>query len=259
MDVTKKQEFELERLSVDLSNYCSKSCDFCYNKSNTHGIINWQPDEVIQLATDCAKNGLKAISLGGGEPFEYDGVYKVITALTPILFVSITSNGLPLLSENKFQKLLENKPDKIHLTIHQPDDENENRKTIDLLRKIKQHEIKVGINVLVSANKISETKKLVQYLYLSGYSENQIIFVPRKYTQIPTTKQVAEVAGSPYFQSATCLTDCTKSKRFCSISWDKKVNYCSFSTGKMSLKELSYNGVIEALSKIDSLSCVNTC
>jgi hypothetical protein len=30
----------------------------------------WQPQEVISFALDCIAHGIKAVSLGGGEPFE---------------------------------------------------------------------------------------------------------------------------------------------------------------------------------------------
>ena len=73
----------VERLSIDLSNYCSKQCSFCYNHSTKEGNTLWKPSEVIAFASDCVKNGVKAVSLGGGEPFEYDGVFEVIDALYP--------------------------------------------------------------------------------------------------------------------------------------------------------------------------------
>lgn len=248
-------KFRLERLSIDLSNYCSKACDFCYNHSSLKGPTEWKPDEVILMALDCAKNGLKAISLGGGEPFEYDGIFKIISALTPDLFVSVTSNGLPLLNPDTFQLLSQNKPDKIHLTIHRPDDEDEWKRTIFLLNRIKKLDIKTGINIFVSADKIAAAKILTQNLYQYGIKPGQIIFVPRKYNLIPTAGQVAEVSGMHYFQSAACLTKCERSSRFCSVSWDKQVSYCSYSPGKASLNEYTYKALLQALENVNFINC----
>ena len=62
-----------EIISIDLSNYCTKQCSFCYNHSRKDGNTLWQVDEVISFASDCISHGIKALSLGGGEPFEYDG------------------------------------------------------------------------------------------------------------------------------------------------------------------------------------------
>ena len=59
----------------------------------------WKPQEVIDFASDCIEHGVKAVSLGGGEPFEYNGVFEVIDALYPKCYLSVTSNGLPLEDE----------------------------------------------------------------------------------------------------------------------------------------------------------------
>ena len=73
----------MELLSIDLSNFCSKKCPFCYNHSTKEGNVMWTPDEVIAFASDCIAHGVKAVSLGGGEPFEYDGIFQVIDSLYP--------------------------------------------------------------------------------------------------------------------------------------------------------------------------------
>lgn len=129
----------IEMLSIDLSNYCSKGCKFCYNRSNSAGNTEWKVDEVIAFIKDCVANGVQAVSLGGGEPFEYDGVFRVLEAIYPLCYVSVTSNGLPLENAVIWQKLTMVKPDKIHLTIHNPDNESEVTRVLnrlDCLKKI---------------------------------------------------------------------------------------------------------------------------
>jgi len=248
--------FFLQRISIDLSNRCSKACDFCYNRSFAEGKIEWQPQEVIDLVKDCVKNGLQSVSLGGGEPFEYDGIFEIISALTPIVFVSVTSNGLPLKNSDVWDKLAKNKPDKIHLTIHNPANEEEICHTLYLINLLRQENIKSGINLLVSSDKIQKTKHLTQYLVKSRISRKEIIFVPRKFTLQPTPKQVLEVANNEPFQSPSCLVSCKPSERFCSLSCDKKVNFCSYSPSKVVLKEISYNGIVNALHSIKFKSCM---
>ena len=95
----------IELLSIDLSNYCSKQCSFCYNHSTLKGNTLWQPSEVIAFASDCIKHGIKAVSLGGGEPFEYEGTFDVIKALYPQCYLSVTTNGLPLENSVVWHKL----------------------------------------------------------------------------------------------------------------------------------------------------------
>lgn len=246
---------KLERISLDVSNQCSKACNFCYNHSTPAGRTEWLPSEIINLATDCSENGVKALSLGGGEPLEYNSIFEVISALKPYLFVSISSNGLPLLNDSIFVKLLKNPPHKIHLSIHNAINTNEIQQTISTAKKLEGNGIKTGINFLVSSNELEQAKALTKRLYKNGFSSEQIIFIPRKFEFTPTATEVAHVAGKKYFQSAGCLSGCAASLRFCSISWDKKVNYCSYSPGKSPLKSLDYAGVINALRDINFRTC----
>jgi len=247
------ENFQLQRLSIDLSNRCSKACDFCYNHSFAGGKTLWRPQEIVDLVKDCAKNGLQAVSLGGGEPFEYEGIFEIISALTPILFVSVTSNGLPLKNETILRQLLKNKPDKIHFTIHSPDDADD---TLFLINLLKHEDIKTGINLLVSSDKIQETKYLTKRLGELGISRKEIIFIPRRFSLQPTPQQMVEVAGNEPFQSPSCLLACRPAKRFCSLLWDKQVNFCSYSPSRVPLPEISYNGIINALQSIIFKSCM---
>ena len=125
-----------EIISIDLSNYCTKQCSFCYNHSRKDGNTLWQVDEVISFASDCISHGIKALSLGGGEPFEYDGVFDIIDALFPKCYLSVTTNGLPLENVDVWQMLTEHKPDKVHVTIHHPDYIQEVRRVINIVKQL---------------------------------------------------------------------------------------------------------------------------
>lgn len=84
----------IELLSIDLSNYCTKQCPFCYNNSTKEGNVMWKPDEVIAFAKDCVAHGVKAVSLGGGEPFEYDGILDIIDAPRLYLLPNIDNDHI---------------------------------------------------------------------------------------------------------------------------------------------------------------------
>lgn len=245
----------IELLSIDLSNYCSKQCSFCYNHSTREGNTMWKPSEVINFASDCIRHGVKAVSLGGGEPFEYEGIFEVIEALYPQCYLSVTSNGLPLEEPEVWQKLERCKPDKIHVTIHHPENEKEVERVEALLPRIDALGIKPGLNLLVSADKIDAAKEVFQRMskILAG---EQIILVPQRFSNTPTPKQLASVAGGKPFQSPSCLLACKRPENFCSVSWDKKVNSCSFASGKEPLETLDYNGLQQALGKVKWKSCV---
>jgi MoaA/NifB/PqqE/SkfB family radical SAM enzyme len=129
----------------------------------------WKPEEVIRFASDCVAHGVRAVSLGGGEPFEYDGIFDVIDALYPKCYLSVTSNGLPLEEYEVWKRLLEHSPDKIHLTIHQPDNKEEVQRVIQMVLKLGKTKIKPGVNLLVGQDKIVQAKEVYRQLmkYLS--------------------------------------------------------------------------------------------
>lgn len=236
----------IEILSIDLSNYCSKQCYFCYNHSTLAGNTLWNPSEVIDFAVDCVKHGVKAISLGGGEPFEYEGVFDVIDGLFPLCYLSVTSNGLPLENVEIWKKLVSHKPDKIHITIHHPDDAQEVERVELLVKRIDSIGIKPGVNLLVSADRLNESSVVFQR-FCQVLSNEQIILVPQRLSNTPSPKQLSVVARGMPFQSPSCLLGCNRPTNFCSVSWDKKVNACSFARGKYPLKTLDYHGLMEAL------------
>ena len=245
----------LDRISIDLSNYCSKQCDFCYNHSTKKGNVIWTVEELISFVLDLHKHGIDAVSFGGGEPFEYDGIFDLISGLMDEMYVSITSNGLPLENEEVFSKLLENKPDKIHITIHHPENQAEVERVIKMVKKISAEGIKSGVNLLVSDFNASEAKAVYAELLSNEITSDRIILIPRRFTCMPTPKQISDIACGKPFQSPSCLTGCKKPTEFCSVSWDKKVNWCSYAGGKQPLKELSYNGLMEALNQVNFICC----
>lgn len=244
----------IELLSIDLSNYCSKQCSFCYNHSRKEGNTVWKPSEVIDFASDCIAHGVKAVSLGGGEPFEYNGVFEVIDALYTKCYLSVTSNGLPLEDPEIWNMLEQHKPDKIHVTIHQPDNEKEVNRVEALLPRIEAIGIKPGLNLLVGADKIEAATKVFQRM-TKILDNDQIILVPQRFSNTPTPKQLASVAGGKPFQSPSCLLACKRPENFCSVSWDKKVNSCSFAPNKIALESIDFKGLSEALSKVNWKRC----
>ena len=244
----------LEMLSIDVTNYCSKECPFCYNHSHREGNTMWLPQEIISFATDCVDHGVKAISLGGGEPFEYEGIFDVICDLQRKCYLSVTSNGLPLEDEAVWNKLLSARPDKIHITIHRPQDDDEVLRVLEKMALLQEIGIKPGINLLVGADNIQAAKaaygKATKILAF-----DQIILVPQRFSNTPSPKQLASVSIGHPFQSPSCLLSCIRPTKFASVSWDKKVNSCSFAGGKTVLTTLDFAGLREALSKVSFRSC----
>ncbi|MCR5400902.1 MAG: radical SAM protein [Treponema sp.] len=245
----------LDRISIDLSNYCSKQCEFCYNHSTKEGNVLWTIEELISFVLDLHKHGIDAVSFGGGEPFEYDGIFELISGLMSEMYVSVTSNGLPLEKEEVFSELLQNKPDKVHLTIHHPENKAEVERVTGMVKRIAAEGIKSGVNLLVSDFNLIEAKAAYSELLENGITADRIILIPRRFTCEPTAKQLSEIACGKPFQSPSCLTGCKQPTEFCSVSWDKKVNWCSYATGKQAITKFTYEGLMEALSKVQFGCC----
>ena len=247
----------IELLSIGLSNYCSKQCSFCYNHSTKEGNVMWEPHEVISFCSDCIENGIKAVSLGGGEPFEYDGIFEIIDSLYPKCYLSITTNGLPLMKEEVWNKLMLHKPDKVHITIHNPDNNSEVERVMAQIERLKETGIKPGVNLLVGANKV-DAAKIVYCKLKEIINADQIIVIPQRFGNTPTPKQLSVVAGGKPFQSPSCLLGCKRPTEFVSVSWDKKVNSCSYAPNKENLKTLDYKGLTDALKNVNWKSCLRT-
>lgn len=247
----------IKLLSIDLTNYCSKACGFCYNHSRKNGNVVWTPEEVVAFAKDCISHGVEAISLGGGEPLEYEGLFDVIDQLKQSAYVSVTTNGLPLDDNGIWDRLMNHSPDKMHISIHHPDNLLEIGRVTRQIRQLSATHIKPGVNLLVSNDKIEECRKIYQRIRAT-LEPSQIILVPLRYSNTPTPKQMAYITDGHPFQSASCLLGCKPPTNFASISWDKKVNLCSYAGGKQPLKRQTFAGLIEALDAIQFKSCQQT-
>lgn len=217
----------------------------------------WEPHEVISFCSDCIENGIKAVSLGGGEPFEYDGIFEIIDSLYPKCYLSITTNGLPLMKEEVWNKLMLHKPDKVHITIHNPDNNSEVERVMAQIERLKETGIKPGVNLLVSADKV-DAAKVVYSKLKEIINADQIIVIPQRFSNTPTPKQLSVVAGGKPFQSPSCLLGCKRPTVFVSVSWDKKVNSCSYAPNKENLKTLDYKGLTDALKNVNWKSCLRT-
>lgn len=244
----------IEQISIDLSNYCSKGCPFCYNSSNRDGATSWKPSEVIEFAKSCIEGGVKAVSLGGGEPLEYEGIFDIIEALYPLTYLTLTTNGLPLDSPSLIESLKLRKPDKMHISIHNSDNETEVARVLRQVTLLEELEIKPGVNLLISAKKTEHCKAVYASLR-KLLEQDQIILIPQRFIDTPTAPQLASVTEGEPFQSPSCLLKCERPKHFASTSWDKKVNWCSYAGGKQPLDSLDYQGLVSALLKVKFTSC----
>ena len=178
----------------------------------------------------------------------------IIEALYPLTYLTLTTNGLPLDSPSIIDSLKFHKPYKIHISIHNSDNETEVSRVLRQITLLMDLGIKPGVNLLINANKVEQCKS-VYGLLRKLLEKDQIILIPQRFSNTPTPQQLASVTGGEPFQSPSCLLRCERPKQFVSISWDKKVNWCSYAGGKQPLESLNFQGLIDALQKVSFTSC----
>jgi MoaA/NifB/PqqE/SkfB family radical SAM enzyme len=244
----------IERLSIELTNQCSKRCSFCYNHSHPSGSTSWTPDELVIFLSDCAKWGTKAVSFGGGEPLEYPGLFEVLKRSQGLLFRSVTSNGLHLSGEI-LDRLVAAHPDKVHISIHFPERSLEVKRVIEQVKQLEALGIRSGVNLLVSKSQLVSAALTARSLHDSGIMGDRIVYLPIRGKDTPDPKEIGIVAGDRPFQSMSCLMNCQKSPHFCSISWDKQVGWCSYTTARRPLKRLTAEALEMALQDLPLVFC----
>jgi hypothetical protein len=243
----------IQRISIEVSNQCSKGCWFCYNGSGPGGRTGWTPDELVDFVTDCARAGTQAVSFGGGEPLEWDGIFETLTRLQGTLFRSLTTHGLLL--ERHFVSLLAAAPDKVHVSVHFPGNDREVQRVIRQVHQLADCGISSGVNLLVARSGLEEARRAARELRLSGISNERITYLPMRGQDTPTPGELAVVAGREAFQSMTCLPACEASPRFCSIGWDRQVGWCSYTGARTPLRVLTAFGLQQAMDGLALESC----
>ena len=244
----------IERISIEVTNRCDKACWFCYNHSHAEADTRWTPDELVEFVRDCSVNGVKAVSFGGGEPLQYEGIFEVISRLQGCLFRSMTTNGL-LLDSRMLDRMVAAGVDKVHVSIHFPGNKREVNRIVEQVGALSDRGIKSGVNLLVQRSKVDSAALSAKMIRDAGIGNDRIVYLPMRSSDTPTPKQIAEVAGNEPFQSMTCLSRCGKSPRFCSISWDKQVGWCSYTESRNELSELSYQGLSKAVDGLGLRFC----
>jgi organic radical activating enzyme len=247
-----------ERMSIELTNSCSKGCRFCYNSSTRSGATLWRTEELVPFIRDCAAHGVRAVSFGGGEPLEYAGLFALLDATRGVVFRSLTTNGLGLTRDVE-DRLVAASPDKVHVSIHFPDHPREVARVRDQVVRLAGRGIRSGINMLVEKERVADAKVATRTLADAGIGADRIVYLPLRSaadpTRLTTASDIAEAAGSPRFQSMTCLKACTKSPRFCAVSWDRKAAWCSYTSERRALLTLDADGLRRALTGLGLTYC----
>ena len=245
----------VERVSIELTQRCKKACWFCYSASHPNGGTEFRPQEVTAFVRDLAGHGVRAVSFGGGEPLEYEGVFDILHDLRGVLFRSLTTSGRLLRDETVVARLADAAPDKVHVSIHFPEREGEVRQVISQVAMLETRGIRSGVNLLVARSNLAAARAAVMRLDAAGIGPDRRVLLPMRGQDTPSAADVAQVASRRPFQSMTCLTACGKSPRFCAVAWDKTVAWCSYTRERQPLESLTHAALMAALANLGVTFC----
>ena len=237
---------QLSRLSIELTNACEKRCWFCYNHSHPQGETRWDVETLLAFVHDCAKHGVTAVSLGGGEPLGYAGLFDLLDGLRGVVARTLTTHGLTL-DDAMIQRLAEARVDKVHVSIHFPERHAEVKRVLRQVCALDAAGVPHGVNLLVARSKLADSADAARTLRDAGVDPRRIVYLPMRGQDTPTPRELAQVAGSREFQSMTCLSACGRSPQFCSVGWDQRVGWCSYTATRRRMASCDWRGLVEAL------------
>lgn len=238
----------VERVSVEPSRRCAKGCAFCYNGSSPEGDGLWPADDLVAFALDCAAHGVRVLSIGGGEPLQYDGLHAVLRATEGHLARTLTTNGLPLRDVATLEALVAARPDKVHVSLHAPESAVEVERVRAQVTALAARGVRSGVNVLVRRARLDDVSRALATLRDEGIDRDRVILLPMRGpgADTPSPDELARVAAGP-FQSMTCLTGCARSPRFASVAADRTVAWCSYTVARRPLRAPTHAALCEAL------------
>ena len=121
------------------------------------------------MGRDCAANGVRFVSSGGGEPLEWTGLFETLEGLKGVLGRSFTTNGLELVKRPAlFEEIARARPDKVHVSIHAVENQREVIRFIERVHALDAREVPTGVNLLVRQSHLADARAVVAQLDRSG-------------------------------------------------------------------------------------------
>ena len=247
----------IKLVSIELTQRCQKGCPWCYASAVPEGRTFWQPDVLLSFVKDLHANGVEAVSFGGGEPLEYPWILSFLDNLLDVpIFVSMTTSGLLL--DDRVMRLLSTRVDKVHVSIHFPENVQEVTRVTKQVQALSALGMKSGINFVVKGKHPDLEETAVRLIKDAGIGSDRVIFLPLRGVGIPMdpkpVQRLGKILGAKW-QSTWCLLECKESARFVSVDWEGKVGYCSYTSAKTKMEEFTYAGLKRALASKELVFC----
>ena len=259
-------------ISIALTSRCEKNCDFCYAGSGREGETLWELGNVVKMVESCDRNGVFAVTLGGGEPILWNDqsakadFYDLLNELSSFgCDVSFTTSAVPKVDWTR-----------IPLTVLPRLSLHHHRETDFVHNEIKTAGECRGsipaVNLLVCKGEIADLLIAAEKLAETGVSDFLLIPlrpVGRAFGSglIPTEdelRQLVRLFPVPNVKLSSCcrlenqkdtFLGCGAGDWFVSMDEKHCVKSCSFSKTGISLSDFDYREILDVLPFLNRLEC----
>ncbi|MBF0234761.1 MAG: radical SAM protein [Desulfamplus sp.] len=261
-------------ISIALTSRCEKNCDFCYADSGKDGETLWKLENVVKMVESCDKNGVFAVTLGGGEPILWNDptanadFYDLLNELSAFgCDLSFTTSAVPTVD---WARIPHTVIPRISLHHHRELGfiKNEINKAAECRGTIP------AVNLLVRKGEIPDLLIGAEKLVKAGVTD--FLLLPLRpmgrasgllSTFIPTEdelNQLVKFFPAPNVKLSSCyrlknqkdtFLGCGAADWFVSIDEKLCIKSCSFiKTGRV-LSHFEYREILEALPFLKRLKC----
>ena len=259
-------------ISIALTSQCEKSCDFCYAESTQKGETLWKLENVVKMVESCDRNGVFAVTLGGGEPILWNDhsanadFYDLLNELSSFgCDISFTTSAVPTVNWTKIPHTIFPR-----ISMH-------HHREIDFIH----NEIKIAgdcrgsipaVNLLVRKGEIAALLAAAGKLAETGVKD--FLLIPLRpagralgSALIPTEDELRQLVRSfpvPDVKLSSCcrlenqkdtFLGCGAGDWFVSIDEKHCIKSCSFNKTGISLSDFDYREVLDALPCLNRLEC----
>ncbi len=264
-------------ISIALTSRCEKNCDFCYANSGREGETLWKLGNILEIVESCDRNGIFAVTLGGGEPSlwhdreEKADFYDLLNELNAIergCDLSFTTSGVPSV---RWSKIPQTVLPRLSLHRHQEIEfiEGEIEKARDNRGSLP------AINMLVRKGEIAELLIAAEKLAKTGVRD--FLLIPLKpmgrafgSPLVPSMAELEQLVRSfpvPNVKLTSCcrleqlesrkdtFLGCGAGDWFVCIDERRRIKSCSFSKTGIPLSNFEYREILDALSNLERLDC----
>lgn len=186
------------RIYYDITYNCNLNCDYCYNIERKHDknkILT--QSERYRIIDKMKENGIKKLSIAGGEPFIDSGLFEFISyAFKSGINVSMTTNGT-LIRTKELEFLKKNYLTNLTVSIDGIEEEencsrNQSnfKKILKLIKKIKNEtNISLNLKMVIDLNfDINTLKKVISFAEENDIKKIKLSFIREKRPKIISTK-----------------------------------------------------------------------